>query len=141
MEQLSSHCTDFCEILHLIVFLKPVEKVKVCLKSSKTNGYFTPRPKYIYGNILLNYSQNETCFRQTLHSKSRHISCSITFFRKSCRLEDNVEKYGTAGHATDEDTIQGMRFAWWMTKATDIHLGYHLLLFHGNNGYAKASQC
>jgi hypothetical protein len=25
-----------------------------------------------------------------------HILCSITFFRKSCRLWDNVEKYGGA---------------------------------------------
>jgi len=30
-----------------------------------------------------------------------HILCSITFFLKSCRLWDNVEKYGRAGLATD----------------------------------------
>ena len=30
-----------------------------------------------------------------------HISCSITFFRKSCRLGDNVEKYGGARGAVD----------------------------------------
>jgi hypothetical protein len=30
-----------------------------------------------------------------------HILCSVTFFRKSCSLWDNVEKYGTAGQATD----------------------------------------
>ena len=31
-----------------------------------------------------------------------HILCSVTFFffRKSCRLWDNVEKYGRAGQAT-----------------------------------------
>jgi hypothetical protein len=29
-----------------------------------------------------------------------HILCSIRF-RKSCPLRDNVEKYGTAGEATD----------------------------------------
>jgi hypothetical protein len=28
-----------------------------------------------------------------------HILCSITFFQKSCRLWDNVEKIGTAGQA------------------------------------------
>jgi hypothetical protein len=34
-----------------------------------------------------------------------HISCSVAFFflRKSCRLWDNVEKYGTAGQATDDN--------------------------------------
>ena len=30
-----------------------------------------------------------------------HILCSVTFFRKSCRLWDNVEKYCRAGQATD----------------------------------------
>jgi hypothetical protein len=29
-----------------------------------------------------------------------HVLCYVTFFRKSCRLWDNVEKYGTAGQAT-----------------------------------------
>ena len=31
-----------------------------------------------------------------------HILCSVTFFRKSCRLSDNVEKYGKAIQATDD---------------------------------------
>jgi len=30
------------------------------------------------------------------------ILCSITFFRKSCRLRDNVEKYCAAWQATNE---------------------------------------
>jgi hypothetical protein len=32
-----------------------------------------------------------------------HISCSVTFFRKSCRLRDNVENYGIAWQATDDN--------------------------------------
>jgi len=34
-----------------------------------------------------------------------HILCSITyfFFRKSCRLWENVEKYCTAGQAADDN--------------------------------------
>jgi hypothetical protein len=31
-----------------------------------------------------------------------HILCSVTCFRKSCRVWDNVERYCTGGHATDE---------------------------------------
>jgi hypothetical protein len=46
---------------------------------------------------------------------------SITFFRKSCRLWDNVKKYGTAWQATDDSTIQGMRIARLMTKSTYIN--------------------
>jgi len=30
-----------------------------------------------------------------------HILCSVTFFRKSCRLWDHVEKYRRAGQATN----------------------------------------
>jgi hypothetical protein len=48
-----------------------------------------------------------------------HILCSVAFFRKSCRLWDNVEKYGTAGQATDDNIIRRMRFACWITKTTD----------------------
>ena len=38
--------------------------------------------------------------------------------RKSCRLWDNVEKFTTAGQATDDSIIRRMRFACWITKAT-----------------------
>jgi hypothetical protein len=49
-----------------------------------------------------------------------------------------VEKYGTARKATDENIIRRMRFACWITKATGRHSEYlHLLLFHGNIGYAN----
>jgi len=34
-----------------------------------------------------------------------HILCPVTFFRTSCRLWDNVEKYCRAGQATDDDTV------------------------------------
>jgi hypothetical protein len=50
-----------------------------------------------------------------------HFLCSITFSRKSCRLWDNVEKYGRARQATDNNIIWRMRFACWITKAIDTH--------------------
>jgi hypothetical protein len=42
-------------------------------------------------------------------------------FQKSCRVQDNVEKYGTVGQATDDNTVRRMRFACWITKATHKH--------------------
>jgi hypothetical protein len=57
-----------------------------------------------------------------------HILCSITFFQKSCRLWDNVRKYGTARQATDYNITQRMRFACWITKATDTHSEYVILI-------------
>jgi hypothetical protein len=70
-----------------------------------------------------------------------HILCSMKFFRKSCRLWDNVEKYGRARQATDDNIIGRMCFACCITKAkTHTKNMYYLLLFHGNNGYANAPQ-
>jgi hypothetical protein len=39
--------------------------------------------------------------------------------RKSCRLWDNVEKYGGAGQATDDSIIRRMCIACWIRKATN----------------------
>jgi hypothetical protein len=49
-----------------------------------------------------------------------HILCSVTFFffRKLCRLWDNVEKYCTAGHAT------------WQYGACALRAGYQRLQVH-----------
>jgi hypothetical protein len=70
------------------------------------------------------------------------ILYSIEFFRKSCRLCDNVEKYGIARQTRDDYIIARMRFACRVNKATDTRSKYYyLLLFHGNNGYANAPQC
>jgi hypothetical protein len=39
-----------------------------------------------------------------------------------------VEKYGIARQATDDNIIQRMRLACWITKATDIHSQYVILI-------------
>jgi hypothetical protein len=54
-----------------------------------------------------------------------------------------LEKYHTARQATDDSTIRCMNFACWITQATDTHTHsiQYLLPFHGNSGYANASQC
>jgi hypothetical protein len=48
--------------------------------------------------------------------------------RKSCLLWDNVEKYGRVRQATDDNIIRRMRFACWITKATDTHSEYKILI-------------
>jgi hypothetical protein len=71
-----------------------------------------------------------------------HILCSITFFRKSRRLRDNVEKYVRARQATDDNIIRCIRFSWWLTKATGTHSEYVILIaFHDTSGYANAPKC
>ena len=61
----------------------------------KTNIYFY--------HILLNYFCNKTFVTKVVENIKTHIFCSMTLFRKSCRLLDNVEKYRGAGQATDEN--------------------------------------
>jgi hypothetical protein len=39
-----------------------------------------------------------------------------------------VEKYGTARQATADNIIRRMRFASWITKATDTHSEYIILI-------------
>jgi hypothetical protein len=40
----------------------------------------------------------------------------------------NVEKYGTARQATEDNTIRRMRFACWITEATNTHSEYVILV-------------
>jgi hypothetical protein len=61
--------------------------------------------------------------------KFRTILCSTCFFLwKSYRLWDNVQKHDTAGQATDDDITRRMRFACWISKATDTHREYVILI-------------
>jgi hypothetical protein len=45
---------------------------------------------------------------EVIEKTKTRILCSITFFRKSCHLRDNVEKYGSARQATNDNTIRRM---------------------------------
>jgi hypothetical protein len=47
----------------------------------------------------------------------------LELFRKTCRLWDNVYKYGSASHATDDRL-----FTCWITKATHTHSEYLILI-------------
>jgi len=58
---------------------------------------------YIFGHISLNSSENEKCYRKVVKKIKTHILCVLTFFRKSCRLRDIVEKYCRAEQATDDN--------------------------------------
>jgi hypothetical protein len=55
------------------------------------------------------------CFRQI----KKRILYSITFFRKSCCVWDNVKIYCRTGQATDDIKIRRMRIACWLNEATN----------------------
>jgi hypothetical protein len=65
---------------------------------------------------------------KSCRENQKHILCVITFFRKSRRLWDNMEKYGRAGQDTDDNIIGRMRIACWITKATDTHSEYAIFI-------------
>ena len=77
---------NFIKFLYSKLFLKFVEKNQFLLKPDTNNGYFAWRPTYTYENILLNSSQNDECFRQTLLIKLNHLLCSVTFFSRTSYL-------------------------------------------------------
>jgi hypothetical protein len=52
----------------------------------------------------------------------------MTFPPKSYRLCGNVEKYGRAGQATDDNITRCISIAWWIPKATDIHSEYVIII-------------
>ena len=74
----------------------------------------------------MNSSYNEKFFR-LLREKKAHFYVPKLFFQKSCSLCHNVENYGTAGWATDDNMTRSMRCACWITKATDTH-SEHVIL-------------
>jgi len=109
MEQLGFHWTDSREIWYVFfenLSIKFIfhENLTVLLATSHAD-----RHMHIYSNIWLNYSQNEKCFTQKLYRKSKHTFCvQWLFFLKSCRLWDNVAKYGRAGQAADDNMAHAL---------------------------------
>jgi hypothetical protein len=61
-------------------------------------------------------------------NQNTHFTLNNFFPRKSCRLCDDVEKYGRARQATDDNIIQRMCFACWITKATNTDSEYVILI-------------
>ena len=95
---------------------------------------------------------------QAVEKIKTYIFCSVAFSRKSCRLWDNVEKYGGARGATNDVTTWLIRVACcvsrcrctqrvWTSTRTHVlahaHTDTYLILtaFHCNNDFANASAC
>jgi hypothetical protein len=72
--------------------------------------------KYILSYLAQFFLRWEMFQTKLVKKIKTHILCSVTFSRKFCRLWDNVEKYGRAGQATDDNIIRRMRIACWIPK-------------------------
>jgi hypothetical protein len=56
---------------------------------------------YIYYNISLNFLRQRNISDKFVEEIKTYFTFK-NFFQKSCRLEDNVEKYGAARQITDD---------------------------------------
>ena len=127
MEQLGSHWRDFPEIIDFSIFRKSVEKIQISLTSDKNNGELYMKT---YAH-LWQYFAEFFLLREMFHIKfveKIHTFYVQLSFSKSCRLWDNVEKYCRVGQATDDNITRLMRTACWITKATDTHSAYVILI-------------
>ena len=73
------------------------------------------------------FSEWEMFEKNVVEEIKTHILYSVTFFLKTYRFWDNVEKYGRTGQATDDNRARRMRFAWWTRKTKDIHSEYEII--------------
>jgi hypothetical protein len=89
-----------------VLFENLVERIQVSVKSDKINGYFTSGCRE---NQNTNFLFSD-------------------FFLTLCYLWDNVEKYDRARQAVDDNIIQYMRCACWISKVTDTHSEYVILM-------------
>ena len=97
-------------------FRKIFQQIQVSLKSEKNNGYFTWRRKYVYDNISLHSSYNDKLFGQEFRGHQNTHFTINHFFRRPCRLWDDVEKYYRAGQATDDNIIRRVHSACWVRR-------------------------
>jgi hypothetical protein len=103
-------------------FSKYVEKKYFSSKSDKNNGYFAWNDKYTF-----------MITPRSVHLRMRHFSYKICReIKKRCysfifenRAVYNMKKYGTARQPTDDNMV---RFACWITKATNTHSEYVTLI-------------
>ena len=81
----------------------------------------------LFAEFFLEWEMVETKIVEKVKS---HILCSIIcfFLRKCYRLWDNVEKYLRTRQATDVNIVRRMCFAWWISKATDTHSEYVIII-------------
>jgi len=92
---------------------KTFEKIQLPLKSDKNIGYFTMKTDIHFWSYLANFFLEWEMFQTKVVEKIKtHILFSVTFFRKSCRLWDNVEKYGITRQCKAAQKRCAVRTGW-----------------------------
>ena len=90
----------FMEFHVWVFFENQLRKFNLDLYLKRMRGTVQKGPIHIY-DISLNYLlRMRNVSNKSVEKNTTHILCTSTFFRKSCRLWENVDKYCTA---TDDD--------------------------------------
>jgi hypothetical protein len=134
-ELIRFHWANFEEIWHLSLFRKYVEKIQVLLKSDKNHVYFTWR-LFTFMSISrwILFRMRNTLDKLYRENQSARFIFN-NFYRKSCRLWNNVKKCDGAREATNDNKIRRMCFACWISNATGDHAHAH-----DKNDFANAPQ-
>ena len=141
MEQLSSQWRDFPLIWHLRIFFSKMWRKKFKFDSNLTRIICIYMQTYAHlWQYLDEFSSEWEIFHIKILEKIKTNNWwSITFFSKSRLLWDNVDKYGAAGQTAKlqyNAAQKRCKNIWHMLTQTLLKL----CLFHGNSGYANASQ-
>jgi hypothetical protein len=75
----------------------------------------------IFRSILL---RMRNIWDRLVEKIKRRILYSMNFFRKLCRWWENLAQYRRTGEVTYDNIIRFMRFARWITEATNTHSQY-----------------
>jgi len=126
MEQLGSHRTDIHEILYFSVFENMSRKSKFHQNLTRISGisHEDLRTFMIKSRLIIIKMKNVS--ERICRKIKTHILHSITFFRKSFRLWDNEKNILQRYRA--QMAIRRMRFACWISKATDSYSEYVIIL-------------
>ena len=95
---------------------------KICRKNSSIITAFTWIPMCVTISSCSALIMWNVSHKSCKEIKQIHFIFNNFFFRQSCRFWDNVGKYGTARHATDDNIIWWIRFACLITKWLQMHI-------------------
>ena len=104
MEQLGFHLTDFDDAWYLNFYRNSGEKIKSFFKIRQEKHVLYMKMFLHLWQYLAEFFLEWEMLQIKVAEKIKIlILCSITFFRKSCRLLDNVERYGGVREAAGDN--------------------------------------
>ena len=107
-----------------LLFFENLSRKFLSLESDKNKAYFTRRPMYVYENISLNFCPKWELFQTKVVEEIRtDILCSRTFFFSKI-VSFMITWKKMVQPDSPQTIIRHLRFARWITKATDTHSEY-----------------